>query len=652
MGRVGSLLGLLPILFFVSVVRLRVVHGSETPRAIVDAFIAWGIASFVSAEFFGLFSSISFVLVLFFWLIITIVAFILNLRAAGAWRPLQSLRWNPAFAVTLIFIVVTLFIALTAEPNSWDSQAYHLARIEHWIQNGSLQHYPTSPALISQNAMGTLAEIMILHTRLLGETDGFSILIQWISMVTTTFAVHRITQQLGGGETERWLAVVFAVTLPMGVLQATSTQNDYVAAAFLCCFVSLGLELLSQPVPRTDVAIEAMFAGAMSGAVKPTAYLMGAGFAIWFTIVSVRKIAYPQLLAWAALAMLILIVFAGPFAVRNVSSYGTAQSPIANITNNSVVGIPQTLDNLILNTVLNFATGNLQVDAFTKRATLAITASLHLDAYRPQTTVGEFGLMPRGYTNHEDYAPNSIHTLLILISLTVLAFRWRRKSLPSFVGPYWLSWIAGVLCFCAILRWQVWNVRLQLSGFLLAAPLFALALPSSRSVTQKALLATLVYAGIFPLLLNTNHQLLPTSRLGPSYLSAEPLEQLFNARINLLEPYVAAVNALSQANAAQIGLVIDDFEYPLWRLFHDGQFGLRVRIEHVGFAKGDEEIPRFNPTGVGTIAWPRGSFIPDAVVWFRPEPPAALFVAGQKLVRQNPSGPVVVYTRQSSGTGD
>ncbi len=652
MGRVGSLLGLLPILFFVSVVRLRVVHGSETPRAILDAFIAWGIASFVSAEFFGLFSSISFLPVLFFWLILTIVAFILNLRAAGAWRPLRSLRWNAAFAITLIFIVVTLFIALTAEPGNWDSQAYHLARIEHWIQNGSLRHYPTSPALISQNAMGTLAEIMILHTRLLGETDGFSILIQWISMVTTTFAVYRITQQLGGGETQRWFAVVFAVTLPMGVLQATSTQNDYVAAAFLCCFVSLGLELLSQPVPRTDLAIEALFAGAMSGAVKPTAYLMGAGFAIWFTIVIVRKVAYPRLLAWAALAMLILIFFAGPFAVRNVSSYGTPQSPVANITNNSVVGIPQTLDNLILNTVLNLATGNPQVDAFTKRATLAITAFLHLDAYRPQTMVGEFGLAPRGYANHEDYAPNPIHTLLILISLTVLAFRWGRKSLPSSVGLYWLGWIAGVLCFCAILRWQIWNVRLQLSGFLLAAPLFALALPSSRSVTQKVLLATLAYAGIFPLLLNTPRQLLPTSRLGPSYLSAKPLERLFVAQFNLLEPYVAAVNALSQAKAAQIGLVMDDFEYPLWRLFHDRQFGVPVRIEHVEFAKGDEEIPRFNPTGVGTIAWPRGPFIPDSVVWFRPKPPPALLVAGQKLVRQNPSGPVVVYTRQSSGTGD
>jgi hypothetical protein len=35
-------------------------------------------------------------------------------------------------------------LALITPPNMYDSMTYHMSRVVHWIQNGSLAHYPTS----------------------------------------------------------------------------------------------------------------------------------------------------------------------------------------------------------------------------------------------------------------------------------------------------------------------------------------------------------------------------------------------------------------------------------------------------------------------------------------------------------------------------
>jgi hypothetical protein len=55
-------------------------------------------------------------------------------------------RLNVSLAASLLFIVLTAtaFTALSSVPNNLDSMSYHLPRIEHWLQNQSLEFYPTS----------------------------------------------------------------------------------------------------------------------------------------------------------------------------------------------------------------------------------------------------------------------------------------------------------------------------------------------------------------------------------------------------------------------------------------------------------------------------------------------------------------------------
>jgi hypothetical protein len=108
---------------------------------------------------------------------------------------------------------VTLLIALYSPPNSGDSQSYHLARVEHWIQNRSLEFYLTSNT--RQLMLPPFAEVLILHFRLLSGGDRFDNLVQWLAGVGAVVAVGRIALALGASRGGTAFARLTAASLPI-----------------------------------------------------------------------------------------------------------------------------------------------------------------------------------------------------------------------------------------------------------------------------------------------------------------------------------------------------------------------------------------------------------------------------------------------------
>ena len=296
--------GALPFGFLVGVVLLRFAQGADRPRAVVDGFLAWALVSYAASESFGFVRLISMGPFLVCWLAANGIVFYLLWLARGRITKFLRIEFSLPVWIVLIFVVVTLFIALTAAPNNWDSQAYHLPKIEHWLQNHSLVFYPTATA--KQNDFGPLAEMLLLQTRVLSGSDIYYPLIQWLSMVASVAAVFRITRQLGGDRSQCWVAAVFLVTLPIGILESTSTQNDYVEAAFLVAFITLGLETMERPFAPLALLIEASCAGIMSGLVKPVGYMTGVGFALWIAIGLSRGAPFPALMQRAVAVALVV----------------------------------------------------------------------------------------------------------------------------------------------------------------------------------------------------------------------------------------------------------------------------------------------------------------------------------------------------------
>src|SRR6202022_2825467 len=106
----------------------------------------------------------------------------------------------------------------------------------------------------------------------------YYLLIQWIGMLGSVAAAFRITRQLGGNREQCWIAAVFLATLPIGILESTSTQNDYLVATFLMAFITLGLETIEGRGPSLGLIMTAAAAGVMTGLVKPIGFMIGAGF--------------------------------------------------------------------------------------------------------------------------------------------------------------------------------------------------------------------------------------------------------------------------------------------------------------------------------------------------------------------------------------
>ena len=76
---------------------------------------------------------------------------------------LKDLSWlDKLILIVIAFIlVITLIVAISAPPNNYDSLTYHMARVAHWIQQGSVKYYPT--AIERQNYAQPLTEYLIMQ---------------------------------------------------------------------------------------------------------------------------------------------------------------------------------------------------------------------------------------------------------------------------------------------------------------------------------------------------------------------------------------------------------------------------------------------------------------------------------------------------------
>lgn len=635
---------ILPLGFLVAMALLRFSEGADRLRAIAEAFLYWTIVSYAATEIFGLFHAIAFLPFLLLWTALDgwLLYRLWGVRAKAVefWRVPVGL---PALILAFI-LCITLLIACTAAPNNWDSLTYHLPRIEHWIQNRSLGYYPT--ATMKQNDYGPLAEILLLQLRVISGSDFLYSLVQWIGMVCSTAIVFRITRQLGGSEAQGWLASVFVASLPIGILESTSTQNDYVVAALLACFVTLGLDAISRPKASLGLVLAAASAAALSGIVKPTGYISGFGFAVWFAFELSRGVDFRTLASRAAGVTLVLILVMGPPASRFMDAHRGMESRLSQESLNGSFGIRQTLDNLIRNGMLNFNVGIPEIDRRSNQAVEALASSLGLDTNRRQTSYGHFvgSAPPVGlYVFHEDFGPNSVHSLLLILAFLATMIRWRASN-PARRIPYFIALLAGLILRAAVLRWDPWQIRYQLPLFVLAAPIFATALPArwlSRRIVNAFHLA-LALVALPPLLFNQSRQLVPlvpgqpfpVGWYRPSYLAQTANTRLFANNPALRQPYEDAVNAIVHARVTQVGLLLhggDRWEYPIWRMLRDqGGFDYPVRIEHLA-AEGKAEFPL-------------GPFQPEAVFWVHSEEaPASIMVGDRQFNRAGPSDVVAVF---------
>ena len=207
-------------------------------ESLIRAALIWSAWLVIGTEILSLISEITSLGVIVFWAL-TILALVIFLwktgRFASGWHQLtNSIRLPKKIfgwisLVLIIIILIILFITgILSPPTIHDVFTYHMSRVMHWIQNRTLDYFPTS--ITWQLWMPPFSEMIQLNFYLLTGNDVMSFYNQWQSLVLALVAVSAAAGQLGAKKNGQWISAIFILTMPIVVLQASGAKNDLVLA--------------------------------------------------------------------------------------------------------------------------------------------------------------------------------------------------------------------------------------------------------------------------------------------------------------------------------------------------------------------------------------------------------------------------------------
>ena len=274
-------------------------------------------------------------------------------------------RLSVSFAGLLLFIVLTAtaFTALSSMPNDYDSLNYHLPRIEHWLQNKSLEFYPTP--ILRQLESNILAEELILIFRSVSGAYPVGNMVQWFSFCGCILIVGGIARELGGSRSAQLLSSTMMATLPIAILESSSAQTDLVVALFSLTSIYYLLRVrVGQPYLFLYGAV---LAAALAWHAKGTAAVFLSGFLAVYGGSLVVKAKSRRFWMHATAAAMIAVLIVGPQLYRNVDKFGAVIGPMSRLTRTVEPDLRSTLFNAVRDFASNIGEGGATGVAWTSR---------------------------------------------------------------------------------------------------------------------------------------------------------------------------------------------------------------------------------------------------------------------------------------------
>ena len=507
-----------------------------------------------------------------------------------------SLSERVLIGAVLLIALTTFVLAVLKPPSTFDAMTYHMSRIEHWAQNHSVAHYPTHN--VRQLYQNPWAEFAISHLLLLGGEDSAAHLVQWFSMIGSLVGVSLIAELLTGKVSSALSAVVVAATVPVGILQSTSTQNDYAEAFWVVCCAFLVFRAI-QTSPTTWQAVGIGSSAALSILTKGTAYIYLFPLLLLWCLNGLRRWPYRSFMrSCMVIAALIGIVNVGHWS-RNLATFGSALGPTEDdgadhtITTyrNEAWGIAPFASNLLRNVMLHMGTSHPLVENALERGINTFHDWLAINPSDPRITwPGEAFAIPK-LAFDEDHVGNPAHLLLIVWAFGFVLGNAASGKTQRIIVLYTLAVLSTFVLFCAAFKWQPWHSRLHLPFFILAAPIVALTFDqlSHRWLVSGLELLLVIAALIW--LANGHRDFYNARQLprGLQYFASQPAKG---------DEYYSLAQLIPSTSCRQIGFYAsaDSWEYPLWPLLHEA--GMKsIRIEHVNVqnVSKDKRITGFRP---------------------------------------------------------
>lgn len=233
-------------------------------------------------------------------------------------------------------LAVNLVLAVTVAPNTPASLSYHLSRAAYWVQEGSVFHFHGAEA--SQAAMPPNGEIALAWLLALGDRDTLVQLVQYLAYLVVIAGVYEGARLLRFEPRMALFAALLFGAMPQPLLQASSTQNDLVAAAALIAatvFATRGLRSGRRP----ELALAAAAIGLAAGT-KVTALTAVPAVAVLAVVLAWPAVPRRRLAALAGAMVMGALILAAPNYIQNQRDFGDPLGPPESAT--AVGGDPRT----------------------------------------------------------------------------------------------------------------------------------------------------------------------------------------------------------------------------------------------------------------------------------------------------------------------
>jgi hypothetical protein len=459
-------------------------------------------------------------------------------------------------------VFLMLFMLCHYPPNTYDSMTYHMARVAHWIQNQSIGYYITN--ISRQNEMGPGAEYIILFFQILNGNDYLANAVQFFCYIFLLVSLFYLLRVLKSPRSYHGSIILLTMTAPMFLFQATTTQNDLVAALVAVAIIISSVRILTGNIRNLShgdfFLLGVTFAAGFL--VKPTSVLVAVPVVGFISVIKIGEfhINRQAIFHGLVIALITFCVIVTPDIYRKM---------VAEVDRGEVYKVhtgwtKYRLLNPIKMTFQHVPWPEKIESGYRK---IGIDRQLYSNTFRL----------------HNDYVGNPLQLLFVvlgsgvaLLALPIVATRNKRYLFIVLLSlaPI-LSWVA----FGLMVRDNPWVSRVQLPLFamlpfsLLFVARFFYSFQPARLLFRFLLV---IFSGVsltfgFFALANSEHRSLAAKDFF-SFPTAREARHYSIKKSDLRDEHQGVLMALKKVGCTRLGLLIgpDDYDYPLtWNLMEN-----------------------------------------------------------------------------------
>jgi len=513
----------------------------EIRLSTIKAFIGIAFFSYIICEILSLFNLFSLNFVLISWVLINgIIIYFnrekikINVFSIFSQEVIIPKKEKNILLFIVFIIVLPLFLlAIFIPPNNWDSMAYHLPRIEHWIQNKNIYPYPTN--IVRQVLTSPLSEYIIANFQILANTDAFSNLVQFASFILILIIATLIFSLLKIGMKGQLFLLLTLLSLPMMLFQASTTQTDLLASFFFISFILFALLIIQTEDNFKTNFIFLALSLTLGILTKYHIAIFAAPIVIYLLFELIKKKNNKNTIFAVLISCLTIAIILVPLFTRNIYFFGSITGKDLFDEKATIINSTISIQNMLSNNfkhIVDFI--SLPINGY-NNLLFTVNHSFHniigVSENMPGNNWAGEPFTVNNYLN-EDTAGSLFHALLIILSL-VLLFKSKHKTKLLLLLAY--CFIAFSL-YGLLFRYTPFDIRLLLPILILLI-IISTYLTYTR-ITNKYIINALMFLfliiTIFPVYFNRAKPIIENPFYLRRFLINTPKGDIANTSLALL----------------------------------------------------------------------------------------------------------------------